>query len=150
VALGSGKTVLVTEVHTLLGLRSLPVAPHGDCYALAAMSGHELTTDQAAHPDADAKEKILSTRGGAVDIVAGDADIGGVCAQTVREEEQMPTDSVTKLDAWRQAGKWATDEPQLAVAFMFAHAAHLGRPTIVLELTPDKLSYRATARLYGM
>ena len=70
----------------------------------------------------------------------------------MRSQEEIPTDGVTKLDEWRRASWQVGDRrtPTRGVALMFGHAAHLGQPAIVLELTPDKLSYRATARLYGM
>ena len=59
----------------------------GDCFALSAAAGFELTADQCAHPDAAAVEHVHTTRNGAIDLVAGTAAVGGIDASVFRGEE---------------------------------------------------------------
>ena len=115
------------------------------------MVGHELTAAEAAHPNAAVRQQVRQARHGAVNIIGGHKDIGSVRAETVRSED-MPRlqDAVSKLQAWRELGKWQTPEAPLSTAYMFGHAVHLRQPVIVLELTPNGLSYYDPARLFGM
>ena len=80
----------MADVHAQLGCEAIPAAGAGDCFPLSAMCGFELTADKVAAPNGDATETVRLARVGSVDAVAGEGELGGVAAATVRGEEGLP------------------------------------------------------------
>ena len=112
----------VADVHAQLGCEAIPAAGAGDCFPLSAMCGFELTADKVAAPNGDATETVRLARVGSVDAVAGEGELGGVAAATVRGEEGLPRaadEAEAKLGPWRSSFHWVTAEARLSAAFMF-------------------------------
>ena len=147
-----GPPVAVADVHAQLGCEAIPAAGAGDCFPLSAMCGFELTADAVEAPNGDATETVRLARVGSVDAVAGEGDLGGVAAATVRGEEGLPRaadEAEAKLGPWRNSFHWVTVEARLSAAFMFGMGVHLKRCVVVLELTPDGEKYLDPARAYA-
>jgi hypothetical protein len=126
-----------------LGFTMHDAARNGDCFPLSAMAGFEIPdlADVAA-PTARTLETVKKARIAAVDLVTGDAPIGGIEAAIVRENEDL-TDTYTMgcaskfLDAWKTLGHWRRAGG--STAFMFAVAHNLKRPVIVMEREGDAI-----------
>jgi len=135
-----------------IGFMVMEAAPNGDCFALSAMAGHEISAEQAAAPNGETNAKVLALRNAAVDVIAGSAPIGGVDAAVVRALQLLPADAAQAEGAmarWRSLGQWrsAEGEEPLPAAFMFAVAVKLGRTVMVLEAKGG--GYLSQATLYG-
>ena len=114
------------------------VAPHGDCFVLAGLaSSGEITPEDAIHPPPTVLARVTALRNAAIDIVCGDAPIGGIPAAVFRTGERLPADPTAaeaEMAPWRALGHWEIEgEEWKSPLFMFGIALALGRRIVVLE-----------------
>ena len=133
-------SIPVADVHAALSARARSrhdCARNGDCFILSSMAGFELTNPlDVLAPRLLTIDAVSDARAAAVDLVAGDAAIGGIDACVVREQEMLEVDL---LADWRTLGHWSPRDGSEggSTGFMFGIAANLGRPVIVLERDGD-------------
>ena len=122
---------------------------NGDCFALSAMAGFEITKSAAIQPKPATTAAVRLVRGGAIDRVAGDNPIGGINIATFRIEEGLSADAEdaeAEMAPWRRSGFWHGDPNKFAV-FMLGVSLELDRPVIVIERARN--NFLNPARIYG-
>ena len=130
-------SIPIMEAHAMLKearFEKKEAARNGDCFALSAMAGFELKDlSEVMEPRLYTIEVVGDAREASVDLLTGDAPIGGIDASVVRENEGLDDTSI--LDDWKTLGHWRPREDQAgaSTAFMFGVACHLKRPVIVME-----------------
>ena len=114
--------------------------------------GREISAAQAAAPSQTTRKQVCKLRVAAVELLTGDAPIGGLDSAVVRVEQDLPADSAAAQDEmrlWRQSKFWHVTDAlrHQPPAFMFGVAASLGRTVLVLEVRGG--TYGRLAVLYG-
>ena len=82
---------------------------NGDCYPLSAMAGFEISATAARQPRDGTTASVRQVRKAAVDVLAGNAAVGGIDAAVFRVGECLPVDAEATREAmapWLESGFW--------------------------------------------